>query len=67
MEECFVHYTSGKEEKLLSLSSKSTWETILNAARIKKKMRKLLLLQLVIMKRSIHRLDFIKLDALCLQ
>ena len=30
------------------------------------KMRKLLLLQLVLMKRSIHKLAFIKLVALCL-
>ena len=37
MEECFLHYTSvGKEEKLLSLSSRSAWETILNAARFRK-------------------------------
>ena len=37
MEECFLHYTYvGKEEKLLSFSSRSAWETILNAARIRK-------------------------------
>ena len=38
MEEYFLHYTYvGKEEKLLSLSSRSAWETIENAARIRKK------------------------------
>ena len=32
-----LHYTSvGEEEKLLSLSSSCGWETILNAARIRK-------------------------------
>ena len=32
-----LHYTSvGEEEKLLFLSSRSGWETILNAARIRK-------------------------------
>ena len=37
MEECFLHYTSvGTEEKLLSLRSTSAWDTILNAARIRK-------------------------------
>ena len=67
MEECFVHYTSvGKEEKLLSLSSKSAWETVLNAARYKTN-EKVIALAASIMKRSIHKLDFIKLVALCLQ
>ena len=37
MEESFLHYTSvGKKEKLLSLSSRCTCETILNVARIRK-------------------------------
>ena len=37
MEKCFLHYASvGKEEKLLSLSSRSAYETILNASRIRK-------------------------------
>ena len=37
MEDCFLHYTSvGKEEKVLPLSSRSAWETILHAARIRK-------------------------------
>ena len=37
MEKCFLHYTSvGKEEKLLSLDSRSALETILNASRIRK-------------------------------